>query len=292
LYKASILTLNGAQLCVIPIEGQKQAFLELDYLATAYYSATSHFEKNSIFEQMREIATPVIHNYIAKHTSHDMYIEERADIIATMSVDFWKLVNNWIPKTNPNSSSGDPYKFHYIFLKHMHDKLQNAVKFQSSCHKRAIRVDIDDPAVFDTLYADDTGNILDSLSSTDFVTKLVNKIDDDTTKDLIKLLALENADIQDSQKFTQLKPRAIRRRRERCRPLIIELLTNVPYDVFLEDFYARQNIDSRESKDILYHYCIGCETNEIKKRLKLSTKIVQECLDKYKKSLITTLLNY
>lgn len=257
------------------VESQHDSLTLIDFLVNQWHSAVTEREKNMYFEEILKLASPYIERTANKFTRCD---KDKEDLIAILSRDLWRLMKKWTDKGMP---------FHYLMLHQLPNKAIN----ESKHFKRKNVCETDLGIEIEQLDVETDHDILNDLEEKDLVQKLLQKIDDDTTRQLIGLICADTPidDVLDDNgkviaegirtKTGRKALRAIRRRQESCRPKLISILYG-SYTEFMNVF-MKEIVDPSE-RLIMKGYCSGMEAQEIQSKLKISIVKVQEVIKKYK----------
>ena len=261
------------------IESQSDSFTFIDFLAIQWYETHDVKKKENYFNELFKYALPFITQTATKFTHSE---RDRQDLIAVLSQDVWRLLTKWCPDTKYGGS-----KFHYLMLHQLPNKAINEQKH----FKKRYTCETDLNTNFNQTDIAVRDSALDNVNERDFVNKLLDKVDDVKTKQLLELICDDvpiNDVLDDNGNIilpgikTQVGKkalRAIRRRQEMCRPKVISLIYG-SYTKFLN--VLMQDIIDPVERNIIKGYCNGMGVQEIKSKYRLSTIIINECIDKYK----------
>ncbi len=273
------------------ITKQEVALTTIDFLALQFYNTESPKDKEVLFEKLLEVAQPYI-NSIA--TSFTKTTQAKDDLMAVLITDLWRLLKSWKPNMKYmlecTMKKNASCRFHYLMLRQLRNKSLNEVKKKQrpQSNKRYVdlnqAVSIEDlPEAFEKLSC----NVLRNISQNDFVKKVLENVKDEKTRKILELVVHDASTDEIKSAINGKALRAIKRRQESCRPVIISLLTEA-YSTFMKRLTSR--INDETERMIICKYCAGKDAHEIKTSLNLTTKVVKKCIEKYKPLIMTLLL--
>ena len=268
------------------VEGQSINMTVISFFAEKFYESQDAKEKEQFFEVILTHADSIIKMTAFKFEKLQSRTE---DLIETLKVDLWRLINSWVP--TPET------KFHYLMLRQLRNKAINETKYQRTPQEQRLSLKpssmvsmssetMTGQHVEDFLFSD-TISSLDSVCYSNLLNKLLENISDGKTRRILELQLEEDYSLEEIRQEVGGKAlRAIKRRQEACRPILISLVTG-SYNNYMHNLL--RDVPEDTDKIILQRYCSGKTLCEISEMMGIDSRQVKECVEKYRTLMLTKL---
>lgn len=207
--------------------------VQIDQIALEF-ARTKH---KKLFDEFAVHAIPLIKGFAQRTCAGASWDSD--DLFSILLTDMWRLFNSYCPTDQP---------FHYLMLRQLKNKSINFVNNQTralvvcrvcgttnekgckvcdecrtslSALPPCIHSDLIGPNIFDHII-DDKKSILDQIASNDFVEKLLDRVSDTTTKQILVMVAAGESKSTIREKI-KLAPNAITHRIIKCRKIVKKL---------------------------------------------------------------------